>query len=187
MSFEADSEIRQELRQHLGWAIALGILIILMGIIAVAYPLLTGILTTMVFGWVVLFGGICQAIYAFRTRKAGRFMLKLLLGMLYIVSGLILLFNPVASLAFLTLVLGIAILFQGIFQVILAFQLKPEPGWGWTLFSGMLGIILGILLWNQWPSTVPWLVGLLVAINLLTDGLWVILFSASARQVIRSA
>jgi uncharacterized membrane protein HdeD (DUF308 family) len=66
----------------------------------------------------------------------------------------------------------------------MAFQLRPAPNWGWVLLSGVSGIILRILIWNQWPFNAPWVVGLLVGTSLLFDGLWIIMFSLAARTTL---
>ena len=182
MSYNFLDDAREGLRKNLGLAIAFGIFIMILGLAAIANPLYATLGATLIFSWIVLLCGIVQTVYAIQTRQTGRFGLKLLLGIFYLAAGIILISNLFQSVLTLTLVLGLCILFQGVFRVVLAFQLKPEPNWVWVLVSGIVAIILGILIWNQWPMNAPWVLGLLLGINLLFDGLWILMVSLAARR-----
>jgi uncharacterized membrane protein HdeD (DUF308 family) len=160
----------RELRRELGWAIALGVLLVVLGFVAVARPLLAGIAATLVFGLVLLLSGVSEIVYAVQTRAAGRFALKLLAGAVYLVAGCLLLFYPLGGLVTLTLVLGVAFLVRGVFQVMLSLQIRPAPDWGWVLFSGIVGVVAGLLIWMRWPLDALWVVGLLIGISLISDG-----------------
>ncbi len=175
-------EIRAEIRKKRGWAIALGILMMIAGLVAVTAPFLASLAATLLFGWLFVVGGIIQLVHAFNSRKEGQFVWKVLLGLLYIVAGLIVVFYPLKGLLTLTLVLGITIFVQSVLQVIMAFQLRPDPSWGWVLFSGILGIILGIFIWSKWPQDALWILGLWVGLNLVFDGLGIAMLAVSARK-----
>ena len=172
------------MKSELAWAITLGILAIVLGIIALIVPLLAGISITIFIGFIFLIYGIFHTIYAFATRKvgAGWFILQVLLGILYLIAGSVLLKSPFEELATLTLIAGILIFIDGVIQVINAFDMKPLYGWGWGLISGILGIILGILIWSNWPVSSVWVLGILVGVNLITNGLAVFRISAAIRQ-----
>ncbi|MCL6436525.1 MAG: DUF308 domain-containing protein [Leptolyngbyaceae cyanobacterium HOT.MB2.61] len=103
----------------------------------------------------------------------------LLIGILYLVVGVLLLSNVFGAKLTLTLAFGWVILVQGIFEVITAFQLRPEQGWGWMLFSGVIAIILGILILYRWPLNAPWLLGLFAGISFLFSGVWMIMLPRS--------
>jgi uncharacterized membrane protein HdeD (DUF308 family) len=171
-----------EVRRELGWAIALGILLVVLGIVAVARPFLVGIAATLVFGLVMLLSGVSEIVYAVQTRGAGKFALKLLVGAVYLVAGGLLLFYPLGGLMTLTLILGVAIVARGVFRVVLSLQARPAAGWGWLLFSGLLGIVVGVLIWMQWPLDALWLVGLLLGVNLIVDGAAVAISSGVLRS-----
>lgn len=177
-------ESRSELKQGFGWAIFLGILMIVLGLAAISKPLFATLAAELFFGWICLFTGIVQLVFAFRTQGVGPFFLKLILAGLYGVSGILLLANPLAGAMSLTMILGLFILFESIGQIILAFDLKPMKAWGWVLLSGLVGMVLGILILNQWPFNAPWLIGLLVGINLFFEGLSITLFSSAARDAL---
>ena len=165
-----------------GTGIAVGILLVIFGIVAIARPVYATIASTLVFGWLFIFAGITQLVYAFGSRGAGQFVWKLLLGVLYVGAGIIVLFNVLEGAIALTLVLGITIFVQGALQVIFAFGIRPARNWGWVLFSGILAIILGILIWSGWPFNADWIIGLWVGISLLFNGIWMILLSLLPRS-----
>lgn len=165
-----------------GTDIAIGILLVIFGIVAIARPVYATIASTLVFGWLFIFAGITQLVYAFRSRGAGQFVWKLLLGILYVGAGIIVLFNVFEGAIALTLILGITIFAQGVIQVILAFGLRPARNWVWVLFNGILAIILGIFIWSGWPFNADWLIGLWVGISLLFNGIWMILLSSLPRS-----
>ena len=171
-----------EINKKRGWVIALGVLMILVGMVAVAMPFLASVAATLLFGWIFVVGGIIQLAHTFQTRKAGQFIGKFLLGLLYILAGLIVLFYPLKGLLTLTLVLGLTIFVQSALQVIMAFQLRPDPRWIWMLFSGIFGIILGIFIWSKWPQDASWLLGLWIGLNLTFDGLGIVMLVASTRK-----
>lgn len=183
MRITSNSEIGRELKSNLGWAIALGILMMITGFIALASPFVAGIGVTIFLGSLFLVYGIFHVIYAFQMRKlgAGWFILQVLLSILYMISGAVLLKQPLEGLVTLTLIAGILIFIDGIIQVINAFDMKPQSGWGWGLFSGILGIILGILIWSNWPGSSIWVLGLLVGVNLISNGLAVLMISSAIR------
>ena len=186
MRINADPETRRELKLSSGWAIFLGILMIVTGILAVVEPFIAAIAITVFVGFVFLMYGIFYIIYAFSLRKlgAGWFVLQVLLGLLYLMAGGVLLKSPFQGLVTLTLMAGILIFIDGVIQVINAFDMKPLYGWGWALFSGVTGIILGILIWSNWPQSSAWVLGILVGVNLITNGFAVLMTSTSIRSAI---
>lgn len=174
-----DSEVRN--RERSGGSptsIVVGVLLVILGLISIARPLYATIASTLVFGWMFLIAGIIQVVYAFGSRGAGQAFWKSLLGVLYVLAGIVVLSNVFSGVLALTLVLGITIFFQGVMQVILAFGIRPARNWGWVLASGILGIILGIFIWSEWPFNAPWLIGLWVGISLLFNGIWMITLSS---------
>lgn len=178
-----DPEVRDRERTGgSGPAIVVGVLLVILGLIAIARPVYATIASTLVFGWLFIFAGIAQIVYAFSSRLAGQVVWKLLLGILYLGAGIIVLSNVFSGAIALTLILGITIFVQGAIQVILAFAIRPARSWVWVLVSGILGIILGILIWSEWPFNAAWLIGLWVGISLLFNGIWMITLSSLPRS-----
>lgn len=158
-----------------GLLTAIAVFTIVLGIIAIVFPFLATIASTLVFGWVFVVAGIAQIVYAFQSKRAGQVVWKLILGLLYLIAGIIVLVNPLQGALALTLVLGITIFVQGIIQVLMAFQLRRvSPNWGWILVSGIAGIILGIFIWSEFPFNAVWLIGTWIGIDLLFDGVWML-------------
>lgn len=184
MTESVDPVTPQELKQGFGFTLVLGILTIVLGAIAIARPLFAGIATNAYLGWVFIFGGTTQLIYAVQTRSEGRFLWKLLIGILYLAAGAILLVYPLEGLVTLTLVVGVGILGSGLTQIISSFLVRPTEGWLWLLLRGSLATLVGIWVLVDWPANTPWLIGLLVGITLISDGLGIAILSAAARDVI---
>jgi uncharacterized membrane protein HdeD (DUF308 family) len=179
---EIEPTTRQDIRQAAGWGIAVGVLLIVLGIVAIALPFATAIALGLLFGWLFILGGIVQLIYVVISRRAGSFIWKLLLGVFYLVGGIFVLLAPGITALTLSLILAISILVQSCIQVVDAVQMKPARGWGWILFSGIVGIILGILIFAQGPAAAVWLLGLWFGLNLLFDGIGVVMLSATVRS-----
>lgn len=180
-----NSEMRQQLRSSAGWGIAIGVVLLILGLIAIARPLYATIASTIVFGWLFIVAGIAQVIYAFRSYGNGQLVWKVLLGILYLISGIYIVSSPMSGAMVLTLVLGLTIFAQGIIQVILAFQLRPDSSWLIGLISGIVGIILGIFIWSRFPYSADWLIGLWVGIHFLFTGAWVLVLSSTVRIALR--
>jgi uncharacterized membrane protein HdeD (DUF308 family) len=175
-------EVREELRKNLGWAIALGIVIIVLGLVAIGKPFFTAFTLILVFAWLFIVSGMFFLIYAFQTYQTGNFLLKLLVGLLYLIAGIILLRNSIKGVAS---ALGFSILLKGIFQVNLALQLRPLPNWGWVLISGISGVLLGMIIWNYTSVENPLFLASFVGIDLLLDGLWMVLLSSSVYRALK--
>jgi uncharacterized membrane protein HdeD (DUF308 family) len=180
-----DGETRQEIKKATGWSVALGILMVILGIAAIAAPLAASAAVAFWIAWVLIGCGVIELIYAFQTRAEGAFLWKLLLGVAYLVAGIYLLVNPLNAALALALMLSIFLVVQGIFEIIMAFQVRSAPNWGWLLFSGALSLLLGVMLWSGWPDNSFWLIGLLVGISLISSGISRIMLSLVVRQAIK--
>ncbi|PIG93561.1 HdeD family acid-resistance protein [Gloeocapsopsis sp. IPPAS B-1203] len=176
-----DPEVRDRERTgSSGIGIVVGILLVIIGLAAIARPVYATIASTIAFGWIFIFAGIAQFIYAFGSRGAGQFV-WMLLSIFYFGAGIVVLTNILSGAIALTLILGITIFVQGVLQVLLAFDLRPVRNWGWVLFSGILGVILGILIWSEWPFNADWMLGLFIGITLLFNGIWMLILSSLPR------
>lgn len=168
-----------------GWMTAIAIVMIVLGIIAIAFPFFATIASTVLFGWIFIFAGIAQIIFAFQSRGAGQVVWKVILGMLYLLSGIFVIVKPLEGVLAFTIVLGFTIFLQGMIQVSLAFQMRwLSPNWGWMLVSGLMGIIFGIFVWSSSPLSATWLIGTLIGINLLFDGIWMLTLHSGEKLTI---
>jgi uncharacterized membrane protein HdeD (DUF308 family) len=180
------TEVIHKVRQHSGWFIALGGLMILLGIAAIVEPLIATVAVARVFSWIFLFAGIIRIIYAVQSRQDRGFGLKLVIGMLYVTTGIVLLNNIFGAALTLTIAFGGAILVQGILEVIGAFKARPDANWSWMLVSGLMAIVLGILIFYQWPFSAAWLLGVFVGVNLMFTGVWMIVIPLVLRRTHRA-
>lgn len=152
--------------------IIVGVLLIILGLVAIARPVYATIATTLVFGWIFIMAGADHLVYTLRSYGTGQFIWRLMLSLLCLGTGILVLSNIIQGALALTLILGIPVFLLGVIQVILAFWLRPASRWGWVLVSGLLGIIVGIFIWSAWPSRADWIIGFWVGINFIGQGIW---------------
>jgi len=170
-------------KKSIGWSIALSVLMIVAGILAIASPLAAGIAINILVAWLLVFSGCVHLVFAWHTRSAGGLLWELLLGIVYILIGVYLLMHPLAGLATLTIALAIYLFIEAILEFVLGFSLRPLPGSGWLLFDGIVTLILAVMIWRTWPSSTGWVIGLLVGISMLFSGLARLGISLAARSV----
>jgi uncharacterized membrane protein HdeD (DUF308 family) len=173
--------IGTEARRLTGWSIAISLLIILAGILAIGLPVLAGIAVNLVVAWLLLFCGVAHLVFGWHLRGTGGVIWQFLLGALYIVIGVYLLMHPVRGLVTLTLALAIYLFIEGVLELILAFQ--TQTGRGWLLLDGIVTLVLAILIWRTWPSSTEWLLGTLVGISMIFSGTSRLMLSLAARNV----
>jgi len=152
------------------WFMIFGILLMILGVIAIAFPFLTTIAAKTFLGWLFLVGGIVQMVHAFSTQRWGQFFLNLLVGAIYVIVGGWLAFFPLAGIIALTALLAAMFVVQGALEAGMAFRMRPQAGWGWMLVSGIIAIVAGLLIFAKLPSSAIWAVGLLVGINMVSSG-----------------
>jgi uncharacterized membrane protein HdeD (DUF308 family) len=179
----SDTSSATFVKKTVGWSIGLSVLMILAGILAIASPLAAGIAVNLIVAWLLVFSGCVHLVFSWHTRSAGGFIWELLVGILYIFIGVYLLLHPVAGLLSLTLALAIYLFLEAILEFILGFTLRPLPGTGWLIFDGIVTLILAIMIWRTWPTSAPWIIGILVGISMLFSGTSRLMLSLAARSV----
>lgn len=170
-------ETRREIARHWGWFLALGILLVLIGMAAIAFPFLSTIAAKIAIGWVFLIAGVVDVIHAFYVKRWAGFLWNLLIGLLYILAGGWLVFFPLTGILTLTIVIAALFLAEGIMEVIMGLRMRPHEGWGWVIFSGLVAIAAGLLIALSLPESAVWALGLLAGINLLFSG-WSFIYLA---------
>ena len=148
-----------------------GVIAIILGMLALLSPGFTGIAIMTFLGILVLAGGIVRMIWAFKADSIGMGILVFAIGLLTLLAGIALLANPVFAAGVLTIMLVIYFIVDGIFEIISGFQARPESGSGWMIFGGIISILLGIMLWKQFPLSGPTAVGILLGIKLFFIGI----------------
>lgn len=179
---EIAKHVRETIGKHWGWFLALGLTFVILGIAAIIYPFLSGLAVEQFLGWLLLFGGLIQCVHSYRTKTWSGFFLELVIGLLYLAGGFILITNPITGIVTLTLLLIVLFVVDGILECIMAFRIRPAPGWGWVLVSGLVSLLIGGLIWAQFPSSTAWAIGLLVGINLIFSGISFITLAMGGRS-----
>ena len=172
------------IKTKMGWFIALGVALIILGAVAIGEAVVATLISVMVFGWLLLIGGIVQAVHAFWVRPWSGLLLQLFIGILNIIVGLLIVANPGASALALTLLMAAFFVVGGVFRLVTAAE-EHLPGRGWMLFNGLIDILLGILIWAHWPSSAFWVIGLFIGIDLIFTGWWFITLGTVARRITR--
>ncbi|MGA8571444.1 MAG: HdeD family acid-resistance protein [Desulfobaccales bacterium] len=172
----------QGLQKNWGWLLALGIISIVLGILALGSSVFFTIASMIFFGWILLIMGILELVYSFWQRHWGGFFLHLLNGILASVVGVIMIGNPAASALFLTLMLAMFFMVAGLFRIITSLAMR-FPSWGWRLFNGIISLLLGILLWVQWPWSGLWAIGMFIGVDLIFSGWGSVMLALAARDL----
>ncbi|MCC6870459.1 MAG: DUF308 domain-containing protein [Burkholderiales bacterium] len=162
-------------------AIVWGVLLILAGILAVTQPVIAAVAFNLLFAWLLVLAGIVEIIYAIQDRAKEGFRLKVLLGILTLLLGVFLLVRPVVGVASIALAIGAFVFMHGISAILLAWRIKPRPGWGWVFFDGILSVVIALLIANRWPDSSFTFVGILVGITLMYGGIWRIVLGRALR------
>lgn len=173
---------RAQIQKNWGWFLALGIVFVLAGLAAIAFPLLSTIAAKVALGWIFLAGGVLMILHAFSASGWRGFLLGLLIGILYVVAGGWLAFFPFTGIITLTILLAALFLAEGVLEVIMAFRVRPHEGWFWLLLSGLVAAAVGVMIAMGLPSSATWAIGLLTGINLLMTGASFIALALAGRR-----
>jgi uncharacterized membrane protein HdeD (DUF308 family) len=165
----------EAIRGNWGWILALGIVLIVVGTLAIGMPFAGSLASIVVLSSLLIVGGIAQLVGAFWTRDWSGFFLSLLIGILYLVTGVVFLRHPADALAAVTLLLACALMVSGLFRIIGSVA-SQFPQWGWVFVGGVINLLLGIYIYSQWPLDSFIIIGLFVGIDMIFTGwTWVAL------------
>jgi uncharacterized membrane protein HdeD (DUF308 family) len=167
-----------------GWSLALAVLLTLAGLFAVLVPIVSGIAITLLAGWFFTVVGMLHFVFAWKTHSTRGVFWEILLGFLYLFSGLYLIVHPLAGLVSLTLFLAVYLLFKGCVQIVHFFQLRPRHGSLWLLFDGIVSLLLALMIWRSWPFSSVWAIGTLVGVSLLFTGFSRLMLTLTARRAL---
>ncbi len=176
--------LRRGIHDHWRMFAAEGVVLVLLGLIAVALPLFAGLATAILLGWLLLAAGIVGLLATLRTRGAPGFGWSLLSAVAALVAGLVLLWNPLAGLITLTYVLTAYFVADGVFNIVLALQHRRELSgrWEWLLLNGLFDLVLAAFIIAGLPGSFVWVLGLLVGIDLLFGGVSLVGMALDARR-----
>ena len=137
----------EEVKKRSAWSISMSFVTAALGVFLIIYPLVTAAITTVLLGWVLIFVGIAQFVFALHSQQVGKFFLKVLLGVLFGLVGFFLAFAPVAGVEALTALLGTLLLVQAGLATAMAYQVRPIEGRGWFLFDAAASFLTHRFSW----------------------------------------
>jgi uncharacterized membrane protein HdeD (DUF308 family) len=178
---------QQRVSQNAAFLVIFGVLLGMLGVIAIAAPLAAGVAATMFVGLMVLSRGIMQLYYGIKVRHWGRRfgtymgIGSLVVGALSVATGGLLMINPVAGVQFLTLMLSLYLVIAGGFEMLHAIEMGAVRGWPFLLLTGFLTVLLGIILWRQWPLSGQWAIGVIVGSSFILSGISLAMLGIAAR------
>ncbi len=153
-----------------GWIVALGVVYLVAGFIALGSVVSATRATVFVVGIMMVIAGVAEVINAFQVKTWGRFLFWLVLGILYIIAGFVAFENPLLTAVWLTLILGVALLASGLMRIFLALNMKHGSPWIWVVVSGLITLLLGLIILVHWPISSLWTLGIFLGVDLIFAG-----------------
>ena len=176
----------EELRRGSNWFLVEGIVLLVIGMFALAYDVLATLASVVFFGWLLIIGGLMAAVHGFWRKAWAGFFLDLISGILYLAVGTMIVANPGASALALTLVIALFLVFGGLFRIAAALAVRP-PHLAWVVVNGVTSLFLGVLIWSQWPLSGLWVIGFFIAIEMIMNGWSLIMLGLMAKRSPASA
>jgi len=174
-----------QLHNNWGWFLAFGVSLMFLGMLALSFSFMSTLFSVLYLGGFLIIQGLLEAVHAFKMRTFGYFLLHGILGVLYCIAGVYVLHNPAANAVALTLLLAWFFIISGALKVLFSF-FKNVPHAGWLTANGIITLLLGILIWQQWPASGLWVLGMFLGIDTLFTGLNWIIFAFAAKKIITS-
>src|SRR5271154_1178944 len=158
------------LKTKWGWIVALGVVYLVAGVIALGSVVMATVATVYFVGIMMIVAGVFEVIHSFQIKTWGRFLFWLALGVLYIIAGFTAFDNPLLTAVWLTLILGAALVASGIVRIFLGFNMQHGSPWIWIVFSGLITLLLGVIILVHWPVSSLWTLGIFLGVDLVFAG-----------------
>ena len=159
-----------------------GASLIVLGMLAVGSPYLAAVAVNAFLAWLIVFAGVVHVIIAFHAHRAGSLIWRLLVGLAYVFFGGYLIAHPALGVASLTLVLASLFVIEGIFDIALFLRMRSMQGSSWMLIDGIVTLLLGLMIYMQWPSSSAWAIGTLVGVSMIISGVSRLMLSLAVRK-----
>jgi uncharacterized membrane protein HdeD (DUF308 family) len=177
-----ETSVLGQLRANWGWLLALGLLFLALGLLGLTKLFPLTITTALFFGFLVLIGGAAQLVHAFKCKGWKSVTWHVLVAVLYVLAGISIIMDPTIASIIWTAVIAAALVVIGIFRIVIAVSHRESAGWVGVLLSGIISIALGGMLFAHWPWSGLWALGLFVAVELVVQGVSLIVLALSARS-----
>ncbi|MGW0994486.1 HdeD family acid-resistance protein [Streptomyces sp. NPDC002520] len=172
-----------KLRRAFSWLAALGVLLVLAGLVGLVYTGVATLTSMLLFGWLLLIGGVVGLLHAVQARGTSYFWLGVIVAALNIAAGVVVIRMPHAAAAALAMFAALLFLSAGLFRLVGSLVVRG-PQFGWTLLLGAFDLLLGILVLGSWPSSSQYVIGAFFSLALLFDGLGLIATGYGGRRVV---
>ena len=172
----------EELKKRSSWFVGLGILLVVLGTISLGAPVFVTAFSVNLIGWLLIIGGILQTAHAFASKGWSGFFIDLLTGLLYVAAGFMIVANTLQAEVTLTLLIAMFLIIGGIFRIFAAISVRYQ-NWVWLLLNGVISLVLGISIWQQWPLSGLWVIGLFVGIDMIFNGWSLIMLGMAAKRL----
>ena len=163
-------------------SMTLSVVLILLGMLAIALPGFTSFGVVRVLAWLIIFDGVTQLVQAFRSESGGRAIWRFLVGLLYIAGGIYLLVHPTQGLIGLTLVMAVFFFSEGVIELANYISTRGRSDSKWLLLHGIASLLLGLVIWRRWPISSFWTIGILVGIGMIMTGVTRLMMALSLRK-----
>ncbi|MGB8709340.1 MAG: HdeD family acid-resistance protein [Methyloceanibacter sp.] len=185
---DMQAAVKDTVRLHCKLFLAQGVIMLILGVLAVIWPQISTIAVDVYVGWLFLLSGIVGLASMFLAQNVQAFLWMLLTAALSLFVGIVLLWHPVEGAASLTLVLIAFFVVEGVFQIVASLSYRDifPSQWGWMLASGIVDLILAALIIKGWPSTATWALGLIVGINLITSGAAITMVALAGKALVQT-
>lgn len=165
----------KELKNNWGSYLALGIMLNIVGTLAIIFAFTSTIFSVIYLGSMLVILGVFEAVQSFKIHPISRFILHFFLSTVCAITGLYLIFYPTINAINLTLLLAIFFVVTGILRIIFS-AIGHTPHRFWLLLNGIITLILGLLIWHQWPVSGLWVIGMFLGIDMVFMGWnWIML------------
>ncbi|MFC8358464.1 HdeD family acid-resistance protein [Streptomyces griseorubiginosus] len=171
------------LSREFGWLAALGVILVLAGLVGLVYTGVATLTSMLLFGWLLLVGGAVGLLHAVQARDSGFFWLGVVVAALNIAAGVVVIARPEAAAAALTMFAALLFLTGGVFRLVGSLVVRGAQ-FGWTLVQGAFGLLLGILVLASWPSSSKYVIGCFFSLALLFDGLGLVATGFGGRKIV---
>lgn len=174
--------LTKDVERHRHWFTGLGVVLFILGITAIAFPWVATLSIDIIVGVLLLTSGLAQLFHSFSVPRWRGTLTSFVLSGLAITTGLLMLFFPLAGIITLTMLVTLFFLLSGIAKCFLAIQIRPAIGWGWTMMSGLISLGIAIFILLSFDEVLPWLLGLVVGIDLIVTGVWMMALASSLKK-----
>jgi uncharacterized membrane protein HdeD (DUF308 family) len=165
------------------WLTLMGIVFVVLGVLAIIEPVVAGLAVAILVGWLLILAGVAHGVAGFTSGGAGRVVWHLIVAVVYVVVGFYFLTHPLLGLGTLTLYLAAVLLVEAVIEIVAYFAIGHEGGSGWRLVNAVITLLLGGMIWRNWPSSSVWAIGTLVGVNLMITGFSRLMLGTATRKL----